>query len=79
MINNTKVFIVVDVAHKKNEGISTTDSPLIDDFSPGYIRRGAHLMAKQSDKDPWKFNQNYTLDKKLIRNAPLEDGVLEFR
>jgi monooxygenase len=52
--------------------------PWIDDFSAGYMQRVMHLFPKQGDKDPWRNTQNYALDKKLIRNAPLEDGVLQF-
>ena len=52
--------------------------PWIDDFTPGYMQRMMHLFPKQSDKAPWRNTQNYTLDKKMIRNAPLEDGVLTF-
>ena len=52
--------------------------PMIEDFSPGYMRRALHLFPKQGDKDPWRNTQNYTLDKQTIREAPLEDGVLEF-
>ena len=37
-----------------------------------------HLFPKQSDRDPWRNTQNYALDKKLIRKAPLEDGTLIF-
>ena len=55
-----------------------TSQTFIGDFTPGYIIRGAHLMAKQGKTDPWRFNQNYTLDKKLIRNGKLEDGTLQF-
>jgi hypothetical protein len=51
---------------------------LIEDFSPGYMRRAMHLFPKQSDRDPWRNTQNYAFDKKAIREAPLEDGVLEF-
>jgi hypothetical protein len=35
-------------------------------------------MPRQGDKDPWRNTQNYALDKKMIRNAPLEDGALLF-
>ena len=59
-----------------DRGMAT--KPMIDDFSPGYMRRGMHLFPKQGDKDPWRNTQNYTLDKQVIREAPLEDGVLEF-
>lgn len=51
---------------------------LIDDFSPGYMRRGMHLFPKQGDRDPWRNTQNYVLDRELIRKAPIEDGVLVF-
>ena len=32
----------------------------------------------RGDKDPWRNTQNYALDKKIIRKAPLEDGALLF-
>ena len=51
---------------------------MIADFSPGYMERGMHLFPKQGDRDPWRNTQNYTLDKQTIRNAPIEDGTLEF-
>ncbi|MGB1883854.1 MAG: flavin-containing monooxygenase [Gammaproteobacteria bacterium] len=51
---------------------------LIDDFSPGYMRRAMHLFPRQGNRDPWRNTQNYLLDKKLIRNAAVEDGVLAF-
>ncbi|MFP6809171.1 MAG: NAD(P)/FAD-dependent oxidoreductase [Pseudomonadales bacterium] len=50
--------------------------PWITDFSSGYMQRSMHLLPKQGDNGPWKNSQNYALDKKLIRNAPLEDGAL---
>ena len=52
--------------------------PWIDDFSAGYMQRLMHLFPKQGDRDPWRNTQNYLLDKKLIRHAPLEDGALVF-
>jgi len=51
---------------------------MIADFSPGYMQRGMHLFPKQGDRDPWRNTQNYTLDKEIIRNGALEDGVLDF-
>lgn len=51
---------------------------LIDDFSPGYIQRSIGKMARQGDREPWLNTQNYLLDRKTIREAPLEDGVLVF-
>ncbi len=50
----------------------------IDDFSPNYMKRHMHKFPMQSDKDPWINAQNYTVDKKVMRKAPIEDGVLVF-
>jgi len=50
----------------------------ITDFSSGYMQRSMHLMPRQGDKDPWINTQNYSEDKKLILDAEIDDGVLEF-
>lgn len=50
----------------------------IDTFNPGYMKRAMHLFPKQGDHEPWVNTQNFTRDRKMIRNAPLEDGVLQF-
>jgi cation diffusion facilitator CzcD-associated flavoprotein CzcO len=47
-------------------------------FSSGYIQRKMHLLPKQGTKSPWLNTQNYALDKKVIREGPIEDGVLQF-
>ena len=52
--------------------------PWIEDFSAGYMQRVMHLFPKQGHKDPWRNTQDFDLDKKLIRHAPLEDGALIF-
>ena len=52
--------------------------PWIKDFSSGYMQRMMHLLPRQGDRGPWRNTQNYALDKKLIRSAPLEDGALLF-
>lgn len=52
--------------------------PWIDDFTPNYMTRVMHLFPKQGDREPWMNTQNYHLDKKMIRSAPIEDGALIF-
>lgn len=52
--------------------------PWIDDFSAGYMRRAMDRFPKQGDRDPWRNTQDYLLEKKLIGEAPLDDGVLQF-
>jgi len=52
--------------------------PWISEFSSGYIQRVMHLFPKQGDRAPWINTQNYALDKKLIRQGEIDDGVLFF-
>jgi cation diffusion facilitator CzcD-associated flavoprotein CzcO len=51
--------------------------PWIDDFTPSYMQRVMHLFPKQGDHAPWLNTQDYARDRKLLRRAPIEDGVLE--
>ncbi len=52
--------------------------PWIDDFSSGYMQRMMHMFPKQGDREPWLNTQDFARDKKMVRNAPLEDGALIF-
>ncbi len=50
----------------------------IKDFSSGYIRRKMHLLPRQGDRAPWTNTQNYVADRVIIREGPVDDGVLTF-
>ena len=50
----------------------------IEDFTPGYMQRMMHLFPKQG-YGPWCNTQNYRLDKRMIRKAPIEDDALVFQ
>ncbi|MCB1027006.1 MAG: NAD(P)/FAD-dependent oxidoreductase [Microthrixaceae bacterium] len=52
--------------------------PWIDDFSSGYIQRMIPFLPKQGDRAPWLNTQRYSEDKKLIVEAPIDDGVMTF-
>ena len=52
--------------------------PWIDDFPAGYIKRALPLLPRQGDRAPWLNTQHYASDKKLLREGPIEDGVLTF-
>lgn len=51
--------------------------PWISDFPAGYMMRSMHLFPKQGE-GPWRNTQNYKLDKKMVRKAPIVDTVLKF-
>jgi hypothetical protein len=50
----------------------------IEDFSSGYMRRAMSQLPRQGDREPWLNPQDYRKDRKMFRDAPLEDGVLVF-
>jgi cyclohexanone monooxygenase len=48
-------------------------------LSSGYIARAADVMPKQGKQAPWKVSNNYLADRKELKQASFEDGVLKFR
>jgi monooxygenase len=48
------------------------------DFSSGFIQRGKQVMPKNAATLPWRLNQDYVKDRADMRQAPIDDGVLEF-
>ena len=53
-------------------------SPWIDpeNFNPGYVMRGGHLLPKQGDKPEWRHAHDYEVDKETLAAADLGDGTL---
>jgi monooxygenase len=49
------------------------------DFSSGYIQRGKDKMPRNAATLPWRLNQEYRKDRQDMRQAPIDDGVLQFR
>ena len=60
-----------------NDTPSVVESPLLD-FSSGYVLRSIEKFPRQGSRPPWKLHQNYALDRRALRHAPIEDGVLRF-
>ncbi len=46
-----------------------------EDFNPGYVHRGAHLLPKQGDRQPWRHTQDYWADCVELPAADLDDGL----
>ena len=49
------------------------------DFSSGYIQRSLDIMPKSAVDYPWRLNQEYVADRKIMRSADVADGILAFR
>ncbi|EXA68723.1 FAD-containing monooxygenase EthA [Acinetobacter baumannii 348935] len=48
-------------------------------LTSGYIARAADVMQKQGKHAPWKVSNNYLADRKELKTASFEDGVLKFK
>ncbi len=48
------------------------------DFSSGYIKRAINELPRNSTAMPWKLNQDYLFDKKVLLNETIDDGVMQF-
>jgi hypothetical protein len=49
-----------------------------DNFNPGYIMRGLHLLPKRGDKPEWQHTQDYWSEKDTIPAIDLDDGTLVY-
>jgi hypothetical protein len=56
---------------------SVTVEPILD-FNSGYVLRALDKLPKQGSKEPWKLRQNYIVDTRAIRRAPISDGSMQF-
>jgi monooxygenase len=48
------------------------------DFSSGYVRRGVDRFPGQSDRAPWRVDQNYLRDRLTLSWVGFSDGSLDF-
>lgn len=46
------------------------------DFSSGYVQRALDFLPQNGAHDPWRLNQDYLHDKKLLLTGVILDGVL---
>ena len=51
--------------------------PLMD-FTSGYVLRALDQLPQQGDREPWLLRQSFLRDRRTLRRAPLQDGVLDF-
>jgi cation diffusion facilitator CzcD-associated flavoprotein CzcO len=50
-----------------------------EEFNPGYMQRGLHLLPNQGDREPWVLNANYFVEKDELPAANLDDGSLLYK
>ena len=50
-----------------------------EDFNPGYLMRGMHLLPKRGDKREWQHSQDYWREKDELPNIDLTDAAFVYR
>ncbi len=50
-----------------------------ENFNPGYLMRGMHLMPSQGDRDPWLHQQDYMVESKELPEVDLSEPALAYR
>jgi cation diffusion facilitator CzcD-associated flavoprotein CzcO len=68
--------VVVIPVDKRN---NLTEQGMFDEFEPGYISRAKDIMPRQGKEGPWKVTMHYGKDKEALVNAPVDDGILQFK
>jgi len=59
------------------------DMPLLpwidpENFNPGYLMRGMHLLPKRGDKPEWQHTQDYWTEKDQFPAIDLDDGAFVY-
>jgi cation diffusion facilitator CzcD-associated flavoprotein CzcO len=59
------------------------DMPLLpwidpENFNPGYMMRGMHLLPKRGDKPEWQHNQDYWSEKDAFPAIDLDDAAFRY-
>ncbi len=49
-----------------------------ENFNPGYIARGGHLLPRAGAKPEWRHSHDYWMDKDVIPAIDLEDGFFRY-
>lgn len=68
----------IAVPRRRDDELSMTPRPWIDDFSAGYITRILPVLPKQGDRAPWVNPQMLAADRKLITRGDVDDGHMTF-
>lgn len=49
-----------------------------ENFNPGYLMRGMHLLPKRGDKPEWQHTQDYWLERKELPAIDLDDAAFHY-
>ncbi len=71
--------VVVPALRPQDQGMKMQAWMDEENFNPGYLMRGMHLLPKQGDRMPWRHTQDYWSEKDELPAADLDDGSLVYK
>lgn len=57
---------------------NSVEDDILFDFSSGYLKRSIDELPKNTTQMPWKLNQNYLQDRKILTKDAIDDGIIKF-
>ena len=81
LLNHMKVIGAKQVTvEPRPEERGMNHGPWIDpeNFNPGYLMRGMHLLPKAGDRDEWRHTQDYWAEKDVFPTIDLSDPVFHY-
>ena len=66
------------VANPHLDDLNMPRLPFVENFSSGYFARSFDKLPKNGDRHPWRVLQDYTAEKKIMTQDPIDDGVILF-
>ena len=70
--------VVTPALRPQDQGMALQPWVDPDNFNPGYMARGLHLMPHRGAHAPWLHTQDYWTEKDELPAAPLDDGSLVY-
>lgn len=68
----------LDVATPVDREHCTLDESIFGSLRSGYVQRGKQKIMRQGSKAPWVVAHNLELDRPMLLDEPIDDGVLQF-
>lgn len=74
LLNTMKQRKLRQVTPRLKEEMGSTGEPFFG-LSSGYVQRALDSFPKQGQRNPWRVNQNYTVDLMALRFGSVDDGM----
>ena len=66
------------VATPRDTEGNALDAGMLDSLQSGYVQRAKDILPRQGRALPWRVLMHYGRDRKMLLQAPIDDGVLRF-